>query len=309
LDDAGGQGGGLLELALMAEQFGRSVAPSGAWMSAMMALPALAGHPEIEASIVRGESTVAVAVDSTKPADAGTAIHAEAGTSGGFVIDGTVATVLAADSAEHLVVPARTPSGPALFLVSIAAGGTEIRRRKLLDRSRTVADVTFDNAPATRLDAPAAEVLAAMARRAAVLIAADSLGASERMLELAVEYGNQREQFGVPIGSFQAMKHAAATMLVSVEAARSIVYFAAASVELGHDEADLHAATAKAQVTASAVTAADSALTMHGAVGYTWEHDLQLFYKRAKLNAQLFGAPSVWNERIATALPLVPAAR
>jgi alkylation response protein AidB-like acyl-CoA dehydrogenase len=177
----------------------------------------------------------------------------------------------------------------------------------LLDRSRTAADVVLDAVPGRLLDVDAARVLADAALRAAVLVAADSLGAAERMLESAAEYSKQRKQFGVPTGSFQAMKHAAATMLVGVEASRSITYFAAASVDAGMGDSVLHAATAKAQVTAEADRAADSALTMHGAIGYTWEHSLQLYYKRAKLNRVLFGAPREWNERLAAALPLVPA--
>jgi alkylation response protein AidB-like acyl-CoA dehydrogenase len=140
--------------------------------------------------------------------------------------------------------------------------------------------------------------------RAAVLVAADALGVTERMLAMTVEYAGQRKQFGVPIGSFQAVKHAAAEMLVTVESARSIVFLAAASVEARHPDASLHAAAAKAQVTEAAARAADTALTLHGAVGYTWEHDLQLAYKRAKLDERLCGAPSAWNERIAVALAL-----
>jgi alkylation response protein AidB-like acyl-CoA dehydrogenase len=145
-----------------------------------------------------------------------------------------------------------------------------------------------------------------VALRAAVLASADSLGVAEQMLDMAVEYSTQRQQFGVPIGSFQAVKHAAAEMLVVVESARSIVYLAAASIEAGHPDAALHAAAAKAQVTAKAAQAADTSLTLHGAIGYTWEHDLQLYYKRAKLGARLFGSPQAWNERIADALELVP---
>jgi alkylation response protein AidB-like acyl-CoA dehydrogenase len=125
------------------------------------------------------------------------------------------------------------------------------------------------------------------------------------MLELAVEYSKQRHQFGVPIGSFQAVKHAAATIEVEVEAGRSAVYFAAASVGAGLEEASLHAAAVKAQVTAAGARVADVALTMHGAIGYTWEHDLHLFYKRARLDEHLAGEPYWWNERIADALALV----
>jgi alkylation response protein AidB-like acyl-CoA dehydrogenase len=148
------------------------------------------------------------------------------------------------------------------------------------------------------------EFLSGAAARGAVLIAADSLGAAERMLGLARDYSLERKQFGVPIGTFQAVKHALAQMVVGVEAARSVVYFAAASVEGAADEHLLHAAAAKAQVTAEAGRSAESALTVHGAIGYTWEHDLQLFYKRAKLNDQLFGTPQTWNERIAEGLGL-----
>jgi Acyl-CoA dehydrogenase, C-terminal domain len=137
-------------------------------------------------------------------------------------------------------------------------------------------------------------------------LAATTVGACRRILDLVVAHVKQRQQFGVPIGSFQAVKHAAATMLVAVESSRTITYFAAASVEQGGRESGLHAAAAKAQVTAAAEQAADSALTLHGAIGYTWEHDLQLFYKRAKLNAYLFGTPQAWNERLASALPLLP---
>ncbi len=143
-----------------------------------------------------------------------------------------------------------------------------------------------------------------MALRAAVLVAADALGAMQRMLDLAVTYSTQREQFGVPIGSFQAVKHAAATMLVGVEASRSIVYAAAAAVDQGHELARQYVAAAKAQVGGHAVAAADSALTIHGAIGYTWEHDLHLFYKRAKLDAALFGSTAEWNERLAGLLDL-----
>ncbi|MDT5355849.1 MAG: hypothetical protein QOJ56_4381, partial [Mycobacterium sp.] len=136
---------------------------------------------------------------------------------------------------------------------------------------------------------------------------ADALGASERMLQLTVDYSTQRQQFGRPIGSFQAVKHAAAQMLVTVESSLSIVCYAAQSVQEGLTERATHAAVAKAQVTAGGAELADSALTLHGAIGYTWEHDLQFFYKRAKLDRVLFGTPAAWNERIADALPLLPA--
>jgi len=296
-EELGGQGGGLLELALAAEQLGYAVAP-GSWLPAVLAVPALAGQPDIAAGVLERGDLAVLAVPAGRPPDEPGSVRLDQGG-----LRGTVPAVLGAGRATRLIVPV----GGTLFLIEAGQDGVSRRDRPLLDRTRSAADVTFTGARGQRLDVDGGEVLADAARRAAVLVDADSLGAAAKMLELAVDYSKQRTQFGVPIGSFQAVKHAAATMLVAVEASRSIAYFAAASVEQGQPEADLPAATAKAQVTAAAGRAADTALTLHGAIGYTWEHDLQLYYKRAKLNAQLYGSPEVWNERLASGLPLVPA--
>ncbi|MGH3434829.1 MAG: acyl-CoA dehydrogenase family protein [Thermocrispum sp.] len=255
-----------------------------------------------EAALENGEF-LALAVDASKPVDQ-RSLPVDAA---GGVLTGRVSAVLGADRAHKLVVPTKTSSGPALFLVDVGAAGVSVEPRSLVDKSRGVAEVALAGVSGVRLEVNATAVLSEAALRAAVLMAADSLGAMERMLELAVEYSKQRQQFGVPIGSFQAVKHAAASLLVEVEAAKSMVYFAAASLDQEHPDRVLHAAAAKAQVTSAGQRCADTALTMHGAIGYTWEHDLHLFYKRAKLNERLFGAPSVWNERIASALPLVAA--
>jgi alkylation response protein AidB-like acyl-CoA dehydrogenase len=300
-EEAGGQGGGLLELALAAEQLGYVAAPGAAWLASVLAVPALASRPDVSAAVLEQGEAAALAVTAGQPPDEPGPVAAK---DGGLY--GTVRSVLGAGQARHLVVPVCADGECTLYLAG--AGQTAISRtgRKLLDRSRSVADITFTGAPAQPLDTDGAAVLAGVALRAAVLVAADSLGAADRMLRLAVDYSRQRTQFGVPIGSFQAVKHAAATMLVAAESSRTVTYFAAASVEQGGGESELHAAAAKAQVTAAAEQAADSALTLHGAIGYTWEHGLQLFYKRAKLNAYLFGTPPVWNERLASALPLLP---
>jgi len=298
-EDAGGQGGGLLELALTAEQLARRAAPSSAWTSTVLALPAL--DPERSEAAISNGTFAAIVASANDPFDdpAGALAVSEVG----GALTGSVRLVLGGDRAQLLLVPV----GSRLFLIESSAPGVSIRPRALLDRSRSAADIEFDGARATRLEGDAPAILADAALRAAVLVAADSLGAATRLRELAVEYSKQRTQFGAPIGSFQAMKHAAATMLVDEEASRSLVYYAAESVDRNLAEAPLHAAAAKAQVTRAGSRAAESSLTMHGAIGYTWEHDLQLLYKRAKLDVALFGDPSRWNERIATALELVPA--
>jgi alkylation response protein AidB-like acyl-CoA dehydrogenase len=300
-EELGGQGGGLVELALTAEELARGAAPSAAWLASVLALPALAGHPDLVQVALSGQ-TVALLVAAEAVPDEAPRLRVDAD----GAVSGTTPRVLAGATADRFIVPV-VGEGQALELrlVEASVPGVGLAARPLLDRSRSVADVTLDRVPSVRLDIDAAEVLAQASARAAVLVAADSLGATERMLGLAVEYSKQRRQFGVSIGSFQAVKHAAATMLVAVEAARSAVYFAAASVDGGEPQAPLHAAAVKAQVTAEGARSADSALTLHGAIGYTWEHDLHLFYKRAKLDERLYGAPATWNERIAAGLALV----
>lgn len=299
-EDVGGQGGGRLELALTAVELARQSAPSSAWIASVLAAPFLGG--ELGAKALQEGEFAALVADSAKPLDSAPRLHFADGK-----ISGDVPGVLGGDRARHLVVPVLGPGGVQVALVSAEADGVTVEATTLLDRSRSAARILFDGVAAEILDVDAPVLLADASLVSAVLVSADSLGAMERMLDLAVDYSKSREQFGVPIGSFQAVKHAAASILVSVEAARSIVFYAAESIDAGLEERGLHAATAKAQVTASGVVAADSALTIHGAVGYTWEHDLHFFYKRTKLNKGLFGSPAVWNERIAQALPLVSA--
>jgi alkylation response protein AidB-like acyl-CoA dehydrogenase len=300
-EELGGQGGGLVELALAAEELGRAAAPSSAWMGSVLAVPGLADSPDAAKALLADGVTTVLAV----PSGAVPVVRPQVSDDGAG-LTGSVGSVLGADRARRLLVPVQQPNGTALVLVDVGSARVEVRPQVLTDRTRTTGDIAFRGATGTPVAADVDAVLDQVALRAAVLTSADALGATERMLEMAVEYAKQRHQFGVPIGSFQAVKHAAAQMLVQVESARSIVYFAAASVQAGHPEAHLHAAAAKAQVTAGAAEAADMALTLHGAIGYTWEYDLQLYYKRAMLDRVLYGTPSAWNERIAAALDLVP---
>jgi alkylation response protein AidB-like acyl-CoA dehydrogenase len=302
-EDIGGEGGGLVELALAAEELGRRAAPSSTWLGSMLALSALGPVPEAaKAVLADGVRTVLALPAGVVPGGSSGVVERD-----GRLVGGAVQSVLAAHRAQRVVVPVSGELGPVLMLVDTDQAGVRTRRRTLTDRSRLVADVEFNGAAAAVI--PAEDVTALLetvALRAAVLVAADALGVMEQMLDATVEYVQQRKQFGVLIGSFQAVKHAAADMLVKVEAARSIVYLAAAAVEVRQSNAPLLAAAAKAQVCAAAAAAADSALALHGAIGYTWEHDLQIFYKRAKLDAELFGSPDVWNDRLADRLDLLP---
>lgn len=291
-EELGGQGGGLVELALTAEELGRSAAPSSAWLATALAVPALSDLPA---------ATTAWLCPAEKPPSAVDSVALDADGR----LTGSVSRVLAGDEATAFVVAVGAPGERVLRMVDAAAPGVVRTPRLLLDRSRGVADVQLTQVASTPLTSSADVATARAIDVCAVLVAADALGAADRMLQLAVEYSKQRHQFGVPIGSFQAVKHAAASIEVAVEAGRSAVYFAAASVDAGLPDCSLHAAAVKAQVTAAVSHAADTALTMHGAIGYTWEHDLHLFYKRARLDEHLAGEPVRWNERIADGLALL----
>lgn len=251
--DLGGQGGGLVELALAAEELGRRAAPASVGLGAMLALPAVEVAPAAAKEMLADDVAAVLATP------AASVPGPLSGVTGGSGISGTIASVLAASRAKRLVLPVGGPN-PALRLVDVDQPGVQIRPRALTDRSRCVADVVLDGARGTPLPGDPVEALEAAALRAAVLIAADALGGVAHMVDLTVEYALTRKQFGVPIGSLQAVKHAAADMLVKVESSRSIVYLAAASVEAGHADAPLHAAAARAQVCSAAAAAADTAL-------------------------------------------------
>jgi alkylation response protein AidB-like acyl-CoA dehydrogenase len=301
-EEFGGQGGGLLELALTARELGRVAAPSASWLQSAIVVPALADEPALVRAASESGELTALAVRADRIPAASSSVQSRADR-----LHGRIPCVLGATRAARFVVPVADDGNLSLWLVDAADRGVGLHPRSLLDRSRDAADVVLDDVPARRLDADATAAIGEIATRAAVLTAADALGAAERMLQLAVDYSKQRHQFGQPIGAFQAVKHAAAQMLVTVESSLSIVCYAAESAEEGLPDRATHAAVAKAQVTGGCAALADSALTLHGAIGYTWEHDLHLFYKRAKLDRVLFGTPAAWNERIADVLPLVPA--
>ncbi|WP_227999036.1 acyl-CoA dehydrogenase family protein [Nocardia australiensis] len=291
-EDASGQGGGILELALAAREFGRSAALDSRWFAAALSAPLLTDR-EL-AQQLSGEQLFVAAIRADRlpgwaPLPAGDGR-----------LTGVVRHVIGAGEADVFVVPVTGPEGPGLARVSASDVG--VGRDDLLDRSRSAGNLEFADAPIIEIVAAGETALSRTTTLAAVLTAADALGSAERMLELAVEYSGQRKQFGQLIGSFQAVKHAAAQMLVAVEASYSTALYAAAAADAEIDRAPTIAAVAKAQVTGLAADVAESALTVHGAIGYTWEHDLQLFYKRAKLDRTLFGPPGVWNERIAADL-------
>jgi alkylation response protein AidB-like acyl-CoA dehydrogenase len=213
---------------------------------------------------------------------------------GAAVLSGSVARVLDGARADVLLLPASTAHGTGLFLVDADAPGVERRSLTTMDQTRRLASVVLDRAPAIPLQrepAGAAALLERVSSLAWVALACEQVGGAQRCLDLASEHARTRTQFGVPIGTFQAVKHACADMLASVELARSVAGHAAWCAD--HDPADLPvmARAAKSLCSETYRQAAATTVQIHGGLGFTWAHPAHLYFKRAKSSELLFGHP------------------
>lgn len=304
-EERGGQGGGLVELAVVFEELGRAGAPSGRMLarsggaSGYAQLLGVSGA-DLERAIVTDEG-VTLGHTANRPPDAPVGLNIDGG-----LLTGVVELVLDAPGARSFLLPVPVTTGQVeLWLVDRQTAGVRLHPRRLLDRTRAFADLELAGASGERVGTVDDANL--VAARAAVLIAAESLGLARTMLTMTTEYVNERVQFGVPVGSFQAVQHAAAQAVVDIEAAHSGVYYAAWAMDAGDADALMSAWIAKAYACEMAARVADTALMLHGAIGYTWEHDLQLLFKRAKLNCALYGSPGTYWSRVAAGLRLTDA--
>jgi alkylation response protein AidB-like acyl-CoA dehydrogenase len=304
-EDLGGAGGGLAELTVVATELGRALLPVPFFSSTVLAGQILARCPDTDrdllARLSAGDELAAFA--GTDPdgcwrpdrvpveAKADGRLHGQAD----FVLDGA--------AAAHLVVAARTPDGCDLFLVAAGAEGVQRRALPTLDPTRAQARITFDGAPGTPLTAGGAGAAAVTAGLdvALVVLAAEQVGGAAACLDLAVEYAKLRHQFSRPIGSFQAIKHKLADLLLLVEMGRSAVDRAMAAEP---DPARLAEAAAVAKIWCSDAytTVATENVQIHGGIGFTWEHDAHLYFRRARADEQLLGDATVHRERLATLL-------
>jgi alkylation response protein AidB-like acyl-CoA dehydrogenase len=227
-----------------------------------------------------------------------------------YGITGTKLFVPYANTADLLITACRSaagegPSGITLFLIDRRAPGVTVRLLETIDHTRRLCKVEMRNVRVGREQVlgpvgRAWPVVAKLLDVAAVGLAADALGGSERVLDMAVSYAKTREQFGRPIGSFQAIKHMAAEMVAEVEPARSLLWYAAHAQDALPREASRAASMAKASLCEIFARCADRAVQMHGGIGFTWEHDLHFWFKRAKWDELAFGDPSYHRERVAT---------
>ena len=300
----GGQGGGIIELAVMAQELGRTATPWDRLLGSALALQALRACDqtpgrELAAAIAEGERTAVLCADGRRiPAP-----WPESSLDGDGVLTLSADHVPGAAGADLVVA---VTAGDRVRLLSVDAAQATVTPRPLVDHTRSLAAVALSEAASTDLGTIAPQEFSRAATAAAVLVGADALGAAAQLLETTVAYVADRRQFGVPVGSFQAVKHAAAQMLVDVEAARSAVRYASWAVDSGADDAAAWASIAKIGACDSAPHVADRALFLHGAIGYTWEHDLQFCFKRTKSDEPLFGGPDAHRDRIADGLALTP---
>lgn len=302
----GGAGYGASAMGVVAHEFGRALAPVpfvATVLATNLLLAADAG--DRLAGLVDGERTVAVALTG----DGGlwrredVTVSAENGATG-WTLNGVVRHVLHGASADDLVVAA--VAGGELALFTLDAAGAAVAEEEVLDGTRPMATLTFNSTPATLLARGGAveEAIADSVDLALAVLSAEQVGACERVLEIATDYARTREQFNRPIGSFQAIKHKCADMLLEVESAKSAAYYAGWCAAELNDELPSVASLAKAYCSEAYFHCAAENIQIHGGIGFTWEHPAHLYFKRAKSSELLFGDPAYHRELLAQRIGL-----
>jgi alkylation response protein AidB-like acyl-CoA dehydrogenase len=223
---------------------------------------------------------------------------------GGWVLDGHKSFVLDGHTAGLVLVAARSDAGLGLFAVEGDAAGLARTPLATMDQTRKQARLELSSTPATLVgaDGGAAAGLDKTLQLAAVALAAEQVGGAQRVLDNAVEYAKNRMQFGRPIGSFQAIKHKCADMLLEVESAKSAAYYGAWAAATDDDELPLAASLAKSYCSEAYFHCAAENIQIHGGIGFTWEHHAHLYFKRAKSSELLFGDPAYHRELLAQRL-------
>jgi alkylation response protein AidB-like acyl-CoA dehydrogenase len=311
----GGLGLGFVELAVVAEELGRAIAPGPYLPTVSQFVPAIreAGTPDQRDRFLGGVAagritgTLALAEESGSWAgdDVGLVARRDAG---GWVLQGTKRYVAEGATVDELVVAARLedtvgPDGLALFVVPQDA--VEATPLQTLDASRQYATVLLDRvrvAPDRALGEPGrgAPALARAVEEASTALALEMVGTCQSIFDIALEYAKTREQFGAPIGSFQAMKHKFADMFVALESARAVCYFASATLAEDDERRSLATSMAKAAAGDCQRLVAQEGIQSLGGIGFTWEHDMHLYVKRAKSGDAVFGTARQHRARVAT---------
>ena len=301
----GGAGLGHVELGIVLEELGRSLAcmpyfsTVGLAVSTLLASGDERAQRELLPRLASGAATGTLAV--LEPAGSWDleALATTARREGdGWVVDGTKAFVVDGHTADVLLVAGRTPDGLGVFAVEGGAAGVERVPVPQLDQTRKLARVELSGAAATPVGEAggAGSWLPRALDLAAAALAMEQVGGAQRCLDMTVEYAKARHQFGRPIGSFQAIKHRCADMLLRVESARAAAYYAAWAAAEGAEELPAVASLARAYCSEAYSWVAGETIQVHGGIGFTWEHDAHLYFKRAKASELLLGDPAHHRE-------------
>jgi alkylation response protein AidB-like acyl-CoA dehydrogenase len=303
-EEWGGQGLGIVDLAVLFEEMGYALAPSPLFSNAIAGLAlSLCGSDDQRERFLR---PLAVGEKRGTPAlwDAGGSatigdFTMEAKADGdGVVLDGEKTLVMDAAGVDFFLVAS---SDGRRHLVESGVEGVTVTPEVGIDPTRRFSSVGFDSVRVAAADTlPGTEAdYYPVFHRLCVALAAESTGIAQRTLEMAVEYAKDRQQFGRPIGAYQAVSHRCAQMLLETENARSAVYGAAWAADAEPDSLPLAASTAKAYASDAGWRVPDASIQVHGGIGFTWEHDLHFFLKRGRSNAAIFGDSKWHRERVA----------
>jgi alkylation response protein AidB-like acyl-CoA dehydrogenase len=308
-EEYGGDGFGFAELQVALEELGRFLAPSPFFASVVLAAGAILGCGDEVAGqaylpgIASGKTTATLAVAESSGQWSFDGLTAMARRDGdGWLLTGTKQYVLNGATAGLIVVAAHTPQGPAFLAVEAGAPGLSRTALKTLDLTRPMATLELAQVPATLIGTAGAAggVLDAVLDRAMTALAAEQAGAARACLEASASYARERHQFGRPIGSFQAVKHKCADMLVKVELAQAAATEAARAAAGDPDAAPLPQAAAVAHAVCSEgfMFVAMENIQVHGGIGFTWEHPAHLYFRRAKASQLMFGGPGFYYEHL-----------
>jgi alkylation response protein AidB-like acyl-CoA dehydrogenase len=320
-EEFGGSGLNMVDLVVILEEMGKVSAPGPFFSSVCLGGLAIleAGNAAQKQKYLPGiaagttKATLAVLEEDARWDEQGVKLQARKGKNN-YSLSGVKLFVPDAHVADLIVCVARTTEGSTLFVIDRQQAGVTVTQLKTMDQTRRLNEVRLDkvrvNADAV-LGAPGKgwEAVSRILDRGKVALCAEMCGGAQKVLDMTVEYAKMREQFGRPIGSFQAIQHKCANMLVQVESAKSATYYAAWAVANDAPEAPLAAAMAKAYCSDAYRQVTAEGIQVHGGIGFTWEHDIHLYFKRAKGSEVTFG-DATWNRELVAqyTLDVAPAA-
>jgi alkylation response protein AidB-like acyl-CoA dehydrogenase len=309
----GGAGFGMVEVGLVLQEMGRALLCAPFLSSAVLATSALLESgdmgacerwlPNLATGIRLGTLALASLIPVRAVHDVRAVRHGD-----GWLLNGRTGSVVDGHIADLVLVPVHSSEAITLFAVEASAAGVERQLLDTFDGTRKLADLSFDNAPAALIGAVdrAGPALSRTADLAVVALSAESVGVAERALEMAGEYAKVREQFGRPIGSFQAIKHKLANVLLEVEAARSAAWYALWAAAARPEEFPAVASLTAATCSEAAYLATTENVQVHGGMGYTWEHPAHLYLRRATMSRMLFGDPDTHRTNLLNRIGYVP---